>query len=719
MRAPIPSNESERLQYLRGLMVLDTAPEPMFDAITRMAAEACGTPVALVSLVDVQRLWFKASHGLDGTPQTPRDQAFCAHAILDDALLEVPDTTRDLRFAHNPLVTAAPEVRFYAGIPLVPAEGLRVGTLCVLDYQARQLSAAQRASLRSLSGLVTQALVMRRDLMQRALTVRSRFEQALADSEARFHAMVEDQAELVSQSRSDGTLVYVNPAYARFFGRTQEQMVGTSLYDHVDPADRALVREDIAETLRAGGSCSTENRLLAVDGVSRWVVWTNTAQSDAQHGVLLYSVGRDVTDRRRVGQALAESDRFVTQITDSLPARITYMDRSLRYRFVNRPHCEYLGRTREEVLGRTREELRGAPDPEAAHHHFQAVLRGEPQRFEYEDTVQGQLRRFETQFLPDVAEDGSVRGFFGTSMDITERSAAEQAQRVLSNTLQAITEAIPAVVGVVGPDERYRFVNAACARWAGQTREQMVGQSIEQILGPQVYAQSQEEIRRALAGESVSFEREVPTQRGASAHLAISYSPLYLEGGTVDGIVILVQDISDHKREAVRLLNLAQRDALTGLLNRAGLEAFLEQRMAETMGPGLAVLYVDLDRFKPVNDTYGHPLGDRLLQECALRMAKLVRPTDAVARLGGDEFAVVLCGLVDAQNARKVAEKIVQAMKLPFELEGHVLQISASVGVAHGAQQQDGWRALVARADRMLYRAKQGGRGRQEAEEAA
>ncbi len=700
-------------------MVLDTDAEPMFDTIARMAAEVCGTSIALVSLVDDQRQWFKANVGLEGTSQTPRDHAFCAHAILEEGIFEIPDAQRDPRFVDNPLVTGAPGIRFYAGAPLAPAGGQPVGTLCVLDHAARQLSAAQRASLRNLSELVTQALVMRRDLLLRSLSVRSRYEQALADSESRFRAMVEDQAELISQSRADGTLVYVNPAYARFFGRTQDQMIGTSLYTYVAPADRDLVREDIERTLRAGRNQTTENRLLAADGTARWVAWTNTVQSDAQHGVLLHSVGRDVTERHQVATALAESERFVTQITDSLPVRVTYVDRALRYRFVNKLHCDYLGLPRERILGHTRAELRGEPDSDNVRRQMQAVLRGEPQHFEHDDTVQGQRRRYETRLLPDVAEDGSVRGFFGASVDITERSAAEQAQRDLSNTLQAITEAIPAVVGVVGPDERYRFVNAACARWAGQTREQMVGQSIEQILGEQVYAQSQEEIRRALAGESVSVEREAPVRRGVSAHLAISYSPLYLEGGAVDGIVILVQDISNHKREAVRLLNLAQRDALTGLLNRAGLEAFLEQRMAETMGPTLGVLYVDLDRFKPVNDTYGHPLGDRVLQECARRMAKLVRPTDAVARLGGDEFAVVLCGLVDAKHARKVADKIVEAMHQPFELEGHVLRIGASVGVAHGARQQDGWQALVARADKMLYRAKQGGRGRQEAEEAA
>jgi GAF domain-containing protein len=133
-----PFNESPRITRLRELMVLDSAPEPLFDSIVQLASEVCGAPIALVSLVDAERQWFKANVGLPGVNETPRDVAFCAHAIEDDALFEVPDAARDPRFRANPLVIGAPDIRFYAGAPLVLPGGERIGTLCVIDRQARR-----------------------------------------------------------------------------------------------------------------------------------------------------------------------------------------------------------------------------------------------------------------------------------------------------------------------------------------------------------------------------------------------------------------------------------------------------------------------------------------------------------------------------------------------------------------------------------------------------
>ncbi|OUL99593.1 diguanylate cyclase domain-containing protein [Variovorax sp. JS1663] len=178
----------------------------------------------------------------------------------------------------------------------------------------------------------------------------------------------------------------------------------------------------------------------------------------------------------------------------------------------------------------------------------------------------------------------------------------------------------------------------------------------------------------------------------------------------------VMRDITDQlavrrrqQQESARLLQLSQRDPLTGLLNRAGFEAFLDQQGATQ---ALALLYIDLDRFKPVNDTHGHAIGDQLLQQFAHRLQGLVRPTDAVARLGGDEFAIALAGMRDGAQAEAIAEEVVAAARLRFEVAGLGLEIGASVGVALGAAASDGWRALIERADRMLYRAKAAGRGR-------
>ncbi|MDD9906230.1 MAG: GAF domain-containing sensor histidine kinase [Rhodospirillaceae bacterium] len=168
MSAPEPEDERKRLDRLNRYNILDTPPEAAFDRITRIVAETIGVPIALVSLVDRDRQWFKSHHGLEAS-ETPRDIAFCAHAILDDGVFIVEDASIDPRFRNNPLVTTDPAIRFYAGAPLTTAEGLKLGTLCAIDTVPHQLSASHKQLLTDLATLVIDEMELRialQDAMQ-------------------------------------------------------------------------------------------------------------------------------------------------------------------------------------------------------------------------------------------------------------------------------------------------------------------------------------------------------------------------------------------------------------------------------------------------------------------------------------------------------------------------------------------------------------------------
>ncbi|MEO6855047.1 MAG: diguanylate cyclase, partial [Rhodoferax sp.] len=660
-----------------------------------------------------ERQWFKAAFGLHGVSQTPRDIAFCAHAILQEAVFEVPDAAQDSRFADNPLVTSDPDIRFYAGAPLVLSGGERVGTLCVIDQQARKLTDLQLQMLHSLAAIASDALAMRRDLIHKSLSVRSDYERALSLSESQYRAIVEDQAELISLAKPDGELTYVNPAYARHFGQLPSDMVGKNLFDFVDPADHGFVHQLLAGVIRTGQSVSSENRMVAADGADRWVAWTNGVQRDMRGDVLLHSVGRDISERKRAEEDLRASQAFLYRTgraagvggweLDLASGTVTWSDETRRIHEVAPDYKPTLDSALFFYPPEARAILEGAVAT--------TMEQGTPWDLELPFvTAAGRNIWVRAIGVAEYAAGKPVR-LVGALQDVTERKQLEHTVAAQTATLQLVTEAIPATVAVVGIDLHYRFVNSAFERSCGRTRGQIVGFSVREVLGDTEYERRLPWIQRAFEGESVVFELEYPGL-DSPRHVSISYVPLRLGTGALDGFVVVTQDVTQQKSEVSRLRELAQHDPLTGLLNRAGFEQHLEHHLREGGGASLALLYIDLDGFKSVNDQHGHATGDGVLQTFAKRLAQLVRPMDAVARLGGDEFAVVLAGIRELSHAGTVADKVVEAARIPFDVNGIRLHIGASVGVAFGADPATGWADLVERADAKLLSAKAAGKGR-------
>jgi diguanylate cyclase (GGDEF)-like protein len=174
--------------------------------------------------------------------------------------------------------------------------------------------------------------------------------------------------------------------------------------------------------------------------------------------------------------------------------------------------------------------------------------------------------------------------------------------------------------------------------------------------------------------------------------------------------VVVGHDITQHRQESVRLVQMAQRDPLTGLLNREGLNQYLAHNTRIHHHAADAVLYIDLDLFKEVNDQHGHPVGDLLLQQFASRLLTVVRPSDAVARLGGDEFVIALEGMRELAPVERVADNVLALAKKPFTMGDLTVQVAASVGIAMG-QSGATWESMMAQADDMLYAAKRAGKG--------
>ncbi len=296
MKPPLPSDEAARLEALRQYHVLDTPPEEGFDDLARIAAQICGTPIALVSLVDEHRQWFKARVGVEAR-ETPRDVAFCAHAILGKEVMVVPDASSDPRFADNPLVTGDLHIRFYAGAPLIAPDAHVLGTLCVVDREPHVLTREQEDALEALARQAVGQLELRKKLRELAAAVQQR-RQTLEEMDRFFQLSLE----MLGIADFAGRFLRLNPAWERALGYTLEELMATPYLEFVHPDDRERTVAEAARLYQGSETVYFENRYRARDGSYRWLQWS--AAPSPEEG-LIYAAARDVTDSKRSASRMA------------------------------------------------------------------------------------------------------------------------------------------------------------------------------------------------------------------------------------------------------------------------------------------------------------------------------------------------------------------------------------------------------------------------------
>ena len=309
--------------------------------------------------------------------------------------------------------------------------------------------------------------------------------------------------------------------------------------------------------------------------------------------------------------------------------------------------------------------------------------------------------------------DGRLEFFSSLLHDTSAAQAASIAMRSSEARMLSIADALPVLVSFIDRDYRYRFVNSRYEDHFGVDKTTFLGRSVAEVIGEKAYAIYRPFLERAARGESQVFE--VESHAGMRpVHFFVKLIPQYDDDDRITGYHFIHQDVTDHKVENQRLSQLARADALTGLLNRAGFESAILEAMARTRHhlSSMALFYLDVDRFKSINDRFGHPIGDKLLRGFASRLVRAVRSADIAARLGGDEFVVIAEGVRNVDDVRSIAAKILRAMRADFDLAGTTLSITASVGVAIYSGEPIKVEDLVKRADEALYRAKEGGRNR-------
>ena len=294
---------------------------------------------------------------------------------------------------------------------------------------------------------------------------------------------------------------------------------------------------------------------------------------------------------------------------------------------------------------------------------------------------------------------------------VAEREIAEAQTRDSERRLKLLTDHVPVVIVYIDREHRYQFINATFERWFGVSARESLMHSMREVLGEEAYQLREQHLLRAFEGEEVDYEFTVDNEAGERT-FHTSYVPDVGESGAVEGVYGLIHEITKTKAMHTALQFAAATDTLTGIANRRRFDEQLAQSMQRTRAARapMALAYLDIDRFKAINDSLGHKAGDEVLKEFASRLVRSVRASDLVARLAGDEFVIILQGVNGAAEVRQVGAKIVDAIRQPFELASGPLPVTTSIGIAIFREGALTPAQLLDLADQALYAAKGQGR---------
>ena len=420
--------EADRLAALRALHILDTGVEQAYDDITRLAAQVCDVPIALITLVDEDRQWFKSRVGLN-VCETSRKVSFCTHAIQQQGIFLVPDAAADPRFSGNPLVTGDPHIRFYAGVPLITPEGHALGSLCVIDRKPRLLTPEHQATLLALGRLVVTQIELRRHAaLQR-------------EKDNLLRAVVEGTTDAIFLKDLQGRYRMINAAGARFLGRDVAEIIGRDDSQLFPAPAAAQTQANDRQVLLSGASCTYEDTEI-VGGIPRTYLSTKDVCRDEQDMAIgIIGISRDITERKKADERLrlletaVENANDVVVITEAEPVGLP----GPRIVYVNPAFTRHTGYRAEEAIGRTPRMLQGpGTDPAVSAFIGKALRKWKPCHAEILN-----YRKDGTEFwvdlniVPIANEDGWYTHWVSVQRDITARKAAEgQREALLAEALE-------------------------------------------------------------------------------------------------------------------------------------------------------------------------------------------------------------------------------------------------------------------------------------------
>ncbi len=580
---------------------------------------------------------------------------------------------------------------------------------------------------RWMGGVVSAAVVDERGTIGRIATQRDIQDEvlarkALAAAQESLRTVLDTSRDTTIRIGLDGRIKYVNKRVVEISGIPFEQWIGKTFEEMGYPVQLAQSWDAQRQRVFATGEPVTfEFEIDNADG-HRWYE-TSVAPEFGPDGAVAHVIetSRDITDRKEAQQALVASEELLRVVLDTSNDLTIRVGSEGRIEYVNGRVIAVSGIQFDDWIGRTFIEM-GYPADLATSweaHDRRAFETGEPVAYEFEiDNAEGH-RWYETSVAPEFGPDGAVAHVILTSRDITERKAAEEALRASQSQLEQAQRI--AHVGSWTLDLATNQVTLSQEMYLmrGLDPESPVPDYAEsdRFFTPESLLRMNTAISQTqTTGSPYELELEMVRPDGTHGWMLARGEAVRNPAGGITGVQGVALDITERKNASDVLQALATRDPLTGLANRAALLDEITRAVSarQRSGRPAAVLMMDLDRFKNVNDTLGHTAGDDLLVAAAARIEHVVRAGDLVARLGGDEFVIVMRDLDDPTEAVRAAGRLVDAFRAPFTLAGAELYSTASIGVAIAgdvaAAPDPG--DLLREADTAMYAAKDAGRDR-------
>ncbi len=515
-------------------------------------------------------------------------------------------------------------------------------------------------------------------------------------------------------SDADGKTLYVNERWCELAGITAAEAMGDGWRVALHPDDLQRIEPEWAEAAAAGRDSTVEYRFVRPDGSVSWIEGY-AAALHGDDGRLLGWVGTclDFTARKQAEEQLREA-------FDSAPIGMALIAPDGRWLQVNEALCDLIGYTADELVGMTYLDVTHPEDLEASLEHTRRQLDGEVDRLPIEKRY---LRKDGTAvwvaLTSTVVHDpaGRPSHFVAQIEDVTDRVLAQRALQEAEERFRRAFDDAPIGMALVGLDGRWLRVNASLCEITGYSEDELLARTYQDITHPDDLEPNVAAVSAVVEGRahSLGHEKRYVRPDGESVWVRVSSSLVRDGDGLPVHLVSQIEDISDRRRDEERLKDLADHDSLTGLLNRRRFDEELRTAVLRLRRHGgrTALVLLDLDRFKLVNDTHGHKAGDDVLGLVAGILRRRLRATDVVARLGGDEFAGLLFDTT-AEDAVRVVGDLVSTIRAS-RITGETGEIAATASAGVVALEEyagvGGDEALVA-ADRALYGAKSAGRDR-------